>query len=176
MDTLKNPTKCLWRWEPDSRSNFFFCPPAHQCAVTYITEMSLHVTLPLTSTWPLQHIWPQGRIQDITESSSKSFCCDSLIFYPPLCGGWGGGRGGGCHLCHFSVTQQRRGFCWNVAKCSNVIINGLQCPLQGQNMQKTTTVLSIIVITLLCLFCDFWKTSACSNDLASCKWYKETNS
>ena len=36
--TLKNPTKCLWRWEPDRRFNFL-------CAVTYITEISLHVTL-----------------------------------------------------------------------------------------------------------------------------------
>ena len=43
--TLKNPTKCLWRWEPDRRSNFFFNPPAHLCAVTYMTEMSLIVTL-----------------------------------------------------------------------------------------------------------------------------------
>ena len=29
--TLKDPTKCLWRWEP----NFFFSPPVHLCAVTY---------------------------------------------------------------------------------------------------------------------------------------------
>ena len=44
--TLKNPTKWLWRWEPDRRFNyFFFNPPAHLCAVTYITEISLHVTL-----------------------------------------------------------------------------------------------------------------------------------
>ena len=42
---LKNPTKCLWRWEPDRRSNFFFSPPAHLCAVTYMTEISLIVTL-----------------------------------------------------------------------------------------------------------------------------------
>ena len=27
---LKNPTKCLWRWEPDRRYNFF-SPPAHLC-------------------------------------------------------------------------------------------------------------------------------------------------
>ena len=44
-DTLKNPPKCLWRWEPGRRSNFFFVPPAHLYAVTYITEISLHVTL-----------------------------------------------------------------------------------------------------------------------------------
>ena len=43
--TLKNPTKCLWRLEPDRRSNFFFIPPAHICAVTYMTEISLNVTL-----------------------------------------------------------------------------------------------------------------------------------
>ena len=32
-------------WEPDRRSNFFFNPPAHLCAVTYMTEISLTVTL-----------------------------------------------------------------------------------------------------------------------------------
>ena len=42
---LKNPAKCLWRWEPDRMSNFFFSPPAHLCAVTYMTEISLIVTL-----------------------------------------------------------------------------------------------------------------------------------
>ena len=42
-DTL-NPTKCLWRSEPDCRSNFFI-PPANLCAVTYITEILLYVTL-----------------------------------------------------------------------------------------------------------------------------------
>ena len=33
--TLKNPTKCLWRWEPDRRYNFFFGPPAHLCRHIY---------------------------------------------------------------------------------------------------------------------------------------------
>ena len=42
--TLKNPTKCLWRWETDSRSNFF-SPLVHLCAVTCITEILLIVTL-----------------------------------------------------------------------------------------------------------------------------------
>ena len=33
-------------WEPDRRyNNFFFSPPAHLCAVTYMTEISLIVTL-----------------------------------------------------------------------------------------------------------------------------------
>ena len=32
-------------WEPDRRSNFFFSPPAHLCAVTYMTEISLIVSL-----------------------------------------------------------------------------------------------------------------------------------
>ena len=45
FQTLKNPTKCIWRWEPDRRSNFFFSPPAHLCVVTYMTEISLIVTL-----------------------------------------------------------------------------------------------------------------------------------
>ena len=43
---LKNPTKCLWRWEPDRRSNYyFFSPPAHLCAVTCMAEILLFVTL-----------------------------------------------------------------------------------------------------------------------------------
>ena len=32
-------------WEPDRRSNFFFNPPARLFAVTYMTEISLIVTL-----------------------------------------------------------------------------------------------------------------------------------
>ena len=32
-------------WELDRRYNFFFSPPAHLCAVTYMTEISLIVTL-----------------------------------------------------------------------------------------------------------------------------------
>ena len=42
--TLKIPTKCLWDWEPDLTSNYFI-PSAHLRAVTYITEISVHVTL-----------------------------------------------------------------------------------------------------------------------------------
>ena len=33
--TLKNPTKCLWRLEPDRWSNFFFSLRAQLCAVAY---------------------------------------------------------------------------------------------------------------------------------------------
>ena len=43
-DMLKNLGKCLWCWEPNRRSNFF-SPPAYLCAVTYITEILLHLTL-----------------------------------------------------------------------------------------------------------------------------------
>ena len=32
--TLKNPAKCLWRWEPDRRYDFFN-PPAHLCRHIY---------------------------------------------------------------------------------------------------------------------------------------------
>ena len=39
--TLKNHTKCVWRWEPNRMSNYFFLsPPAHLCAVTCMTEKS----------------------------------------------------------------------------------------------------------------------------------------
>ena len=33
--TLKNPTKLVWRWEPDRRYNFFFGPPAQLCRHVY---------------------------------------------------------------------------------------------------------------------------------------------
>ena len=39
------PCEMSMTWEPDRRSDFLFSPPAHLCAVTYITEISLHVTL-----------------------------------------------------------------------------------------------------------------------------------
>ena len=60
---LKNPTRCLWHWEPDRRSNyFFFSPPAHLCAVTCMTEILLQcncdveqpIHLTFKSVWHLQ--------------------------------------------------------------------------------------------------------------------------
>ena len=41
---VKEPYEMSMAWEPDRRSNFF-SPPAHLCAVTYMTEISLIVTL-----------------------------------------------------------------------------------------------------------------------------------
>ena len=41
-------------WEPDRSSNFFFSPPAHLCAVTYMTEILLIVTLNNQFTLPYQ--------------------------------------------------------------------------------------------------------------------------
>ena len=42
---LKEPYEMSMAWEPDRRSNFFFSPPAHLCAVAYMTEILLIVTL-----------------------------------------------------------------------------------------------------------------------------------
>ena len=42
---VKEPYTMSMAWEPDRRSNFFFSPPAHLCAVTCITEISLIVRL-----------------------------------------------------------------------------------------------------------------------------------
>ena len=50
--TLKNPVKCLWRWEPDRRYNFFFSPPGHLCC-TYMTEISLHELISIYHICPL---------------------------------------------------------------------------------------------------------------------------
>ena len=66
--TLKNPTKCLWRWEPDRRSNFFFRPPARLCAVTYMTEISLIVTLNNQFTSPQKQT---SRIKSLIEDDCK---------------------------------------------------------------------------------------------------------
>ena len=59
--TLKNPTKCLWCWEPDRRSNFF-SPPAHLSAITYMTEISLIVMLNNKHTHILK--WDQMYVGD----------------------------------------------------------------------------------------------------------------
>ena len=42
---VKEPYEMSMAWEPDRRFNSFFSPPAHLCAVTYMTEISLIVTL-----------------------------------------------------------------------------------------------------------------------------------
>ena len=47
---VKDPYKYLWCREPDLRFNIFLSLPAHLCAVTVITEISLHVTLSNQST------------------------------------------------------------------------------------------------------------------------------
>ena len=41
---VKEPYEMSMAWEPDRRFNFFN-RPAHLCAVTYVTEISLNVTL-----------------------------------------------------------------------------------------------------------------------------------
>ena len=66
---LKNPAKCLWRWEPDRRyNNFFFSPPAHRCAVTYMTEIPLIVTLNNQFTYVYLH----GRTDAQTSGTKDS--------------------------------------------------------------------------------------------------------
>ena len=49
-ELFKNPRKCLWCWEPDRRSNFFFSAPGNLCAVTFINEILLIVRLTDQST------------------------------------------------------------------------------------------------------------------------------
>ena len=39
--TLKNPTKCLWRWEPDRKYKFFFGPPAHLWHHIYMYDWNI---------------------------------------------------------------------------------------------------------------------------------------
>ena len=47
---VKGPYEMSMAWDSNCRSNFFFSPPAHLYAVTYITEISLNVTLSNQST------------------------------------------------------------------------------------------------------------------------------
>ena len=50
---IKEPYEMYMAWKPDRRTTFFFSPPEHLCAVTYITEISLNVTNPLDVSYPL---------------------------------------------------------------------------------------------------------------------------
>ena len=47
--TLKNPAKCLWRCEPDSRFNFFFSPPAHLCRHIWLKYRCMWRKTPINS-------------------------------------------------------------------------------------------------------------------------------
>ena len=72
-------------WEPDRRSNFFFIPPAHLCAVTYMTEISLIVTLnnQFNST-QVNIIGPITKIVQLESSSSviwHGFCRLEYFLY-----------------------------------------------------------------------------------------------
>ena len=80
--TFKNPTKCLWPWEPDRRSNFFFSPPAHLCAVTYMTEISLIMTLNNQFTLPyltLPKTINNRKLLPCISESPLYFCYDYFL-------------------------------------------------------------------------------------------------
>ena len=55
--------------EPDRRSNFFFSPPAHLCAVTYMTEISLIVTFkqPIQSNPIIDHLHVYVHVKNIQD-------------------------------------------------------------------------------------------------------------
>ena len=79
--TFKIPTKCIWRWEPDRRSNFFFGAPAHAhlSAVTNMTELSLNGTLNnkshlLSLTCMLKHFY------EVTPLSFQYFHVNNVLW------------------------------------------------------------------------------------------------
>ena len=67
---LVNPSTMAW--EPDRRSNFFFSPPAHLCAVTYMTEISLIVTLNIQFTHSLTRVQCYRNSQYKAEEGSNT--------------------------------------------------------------------------------------------------------
>ena len=106
--TLKNPTKWLWRWEPDRRFNFFFIPPAHRCAVTGMTEISLNVML--NSQFNSPHLgitikmWPSvWYIKEPYERSMvwESYCRSNFLFSPHE------------HLCAVTCITLSNLYSWN---------------------------------------------------------------
>ena len=58
-------------WEPGRRYNFFFSPPAHLCAATYMTEISLIVTLNNQFN-PIQILLPSRDMAEIPLKRRKS--------------------------------------------------------------------------------------------------------
>ena len=73
--------------ELDFRSNYFFSPPAHLCAVTYITEILLNVTLSNQPTDTLDQ--PRSR-------NESTLTKDTGCVLNGCHSGVGGGGGGGC--------------------------------------------------------------------------------
>ena len=71
-------------WEPDRRSNSFFSPPAHLCAVTYMTEISLIVTLNnhITNHYLIGQIGQSSTwTWTIKKNSVEEFALSILVFY-----------------------------------------------------------------------------------------------
>ena len=54
-------TKCLWRWEPDHRSNFY-SPPSYLCAVTYVSDCDVKQQIHLDSPYlTISSFSPNGK-------------------------------------------------------------------------------------------------------------------
>ena len=58
---LKNPTKCLWRGSPTVGLTSSSVRLPHLCAVTYMTEISLIVTLNNQFTYEMSMAWEPDR-------------------------------------------------------------------------------------------------------------------
>ena len=86
---LKNPAKCLWRWEPDRRNNFFG-PPAHLCRHMWLKYRCISVTV----RWrPKSEIW--ASVPLFCNDKSKPNCASQLLprsFAAKIWGQWAGNR------------------------------------------------------------------------------------
>ena len=69
---VKEPCECLLCLEPDRRSNF--SPPTHLCAFTYMTEISLIVTLNNQFTSPLVYGVGSPTVDPTSYSACTYFC------------------------------------------------------------------------------------------------------
>ena len=65
-------------WEPDRRSNFFFSPPVQLCAVTYMTEISLIVTL--NNQFTYHELTTQKAIKIRQQLSNRTFDTNQFEF------------------------------------------------------------------------------------------------
>ena len=75
MGMFKNPTKCLWRWEPNCRYNFYFSLPAHLCRQIY----NMWRKAPIHSLTPTSHS-AQWRVMIIIQGDETLSHCKELIY------------------------------------------------------------------------------------------------
>ena len=117
---VKEPYEMSMAWEPDRKSNFYFSPPAHLCAVTHITE----IWLKSEWDWLFNITCNDVSVLYITAGSSVGRVVKLLA-----CGARGPGFDSRPRLLNFQrlvISASKSRYGWKIAKSTLIIKTTIQ--------------------------------------------------